>query len=193
MDEQRRKDIALFRISVLGPLVGAELAHGDLVELCRAAAERRWLCPDGKQRRIEARTIENWYYAYKKHGFAGLLPKGRKDLGTSEIRAEVAELLLRAKREKPRRSLARLIRMMVRAGKARSGELSRSSVHRLLQRQGASGRPKRGPAAERRSFLFEFRGELLIGDVLHVRRKVLDASGRPRKAYMLSQIDCATR
>jgi putative transposase len=193
MDEQRRQDIALFRISVLGPLVGAELAHGELVELCRAAAERRWLCPDGKQRRIEPRTIENWYYAYKNGGFARLLPRNRKDLGTSDIRAELADLLLRAKQEKPRRSVVRLIRMMVRAGKASPRELSRSSVHRLLQRHGASGRPERGPSAERRSFLYEFPGELLIGDVLHVHRKVLDASGRQRKAYMLSQIDCATR
>ncbi len=193
MDDKRRQDIALFRISVLGPLVGTELTHGELVQLCRAAAERRWLTPDGKHRHIEARTIENWYYAYRKRGFTGLLPKDRKDLGTSDIRPELAELLLRAKREKPRRSLQRLIRMMVRAGKAEARELSRSSVHRLLQRHQLSGRPKRGPAAERRSFLYEFPGELLIGDVLHVRRKVLDQHGRPRKTYMLSQLDCATR
>ena len=67
--------------------------------------------------------------------------------------------------------------MMVRAGHARIGELSRSAVHRLLARHGLSRRPERGPAAERRSFLYEHAGELLIGDALHPRRKVLVPGG----------------
>ena len=31
MDEKARQQLALFRISVLGPLVGARLEHGELV------------------------------------------------------------------------------------------------------------------------------------------------------------------
>ncbi|MGI5865365.1 MAG: Mu transposase C-terminal domain-containing protein [Myxococcales bacterium] len=193
MDDKTKEEIALFRIAVLGPLVGAELEHGDLLELCRQAAERRWEWPDGTLGRVEARTVENWYYAYRRGGFEALKPKDRKDLGQSEIRTEVADLLLRAKRERPRRSLRRLIRMMELAGKALPGELSRSSVHRLLARHGVSRRPLRGPTAERRSFIYEFAGELLVGDALHLRRRVLGPDGRPRKVYMLSQIDCATR
>lgn len=193
MDEKTKEEIALFRVAVLGPLVGAELEHGDLLELCRQAAERRWEWPDGSLGRVEARTVENWYYAYRRGGFAALKPKDRKDLGQSDIRDELADLVLRAKRERPRRSLNRLIRMMERAHKAKPGELSRSSVHRLLARHELSGRPRRGPTAERRSFIYEFAGELLVGDALHPRRRVLGPDGRPRKVYMLSQIDCATR
>jgi putative transposase len=40
MDDQTKQEIALFRISVLGPLVGARLDHGDVIELCREAAGR---------------------------------------------------------------------------------------------------------------------------------------------------------
>lgn len=193
MDDKTKQDLALFRVSVLGALVGAELSHGEVVALCREAALRTWEWPDGTKGRLSARTIEGWFYAYQRGSFAALLPKDRKDLGSSDIRPELAELLLRAKREKPRRSLRRLIRMMERAGKTQRGELSRSAVHRLLARHALSGRPVRGPSAERRSFLYELPGELLVGDALHPRRKVLDEQGRPRKAYMLSQIDCATR
>lgn len=193
MDDKTKQDIALFRHAVLGALVGAELEHGDLVELCREAAERRWEFPDGSVGEISARTIEGWYYAYKKGGLSALRPEDRSDLGVTDIRAELADLLLRAKREQPRRSLRRLIAMMVRAGHARTGELSRSAVHRLLVRHGLSRRPERGPAAERRSFLYEHAGELLIGDALHPRRKVFVPGGGLRKVYLLSQLDCATR
>jgi len=193
MDDKTKEAIALFRIAVLGPLISAELEHGDLAAHCRQAAERRWEWPDGTMCRVEARTIENWYYAFRQGGFAALKPRDRKDLGSSDIRPEVADLLVRAKRERPRRSLRRLIRMMERAGKAKPGELSRSAVHRLLAQHKISGRPASGPSAERRSFIYEFAGELLVGDALHLRRPVLGPDGRPRKAYLLSVIDSATR
>lgn len=193
MDDQTRHDIALFRVSVLGPLVGADLDHGDLVAYCREASQRRWMWPDGTLGHLAPRTIEGWYYAYRLGGFAALMPKDRADHGSTDIRPELADLILRVKRERPRRSIRRIIRLLVRAKKAAPGELSRGAVHRLLAHHRISYRPTRGPTAERRSFLFEFPGDLLVGDALHPRRRVITPDGTLRKVYMLSQIDCATR
>ena len=178
MDDKTKEEIALFRIAVLGPLVGAELEHGDLLELCRQAAERRWEWPDGTLGRVEARTVENWYYAYRRGGFEALKPKDRKDLGQSEIRTEVADLLLRAKRERPRCSLRRLIRMMELAGKRPARELS-------LLGSPLAGTPRssRRPLRHRREapFIYEFAGELLVGDALHLAAGSRP-DGRPRKS-----------
>lgn len=193
MDEKTKQDIALFRVSVLGPLVGAKLDHGDVLDLCREAAQRRWEWPDGALDKIAAETIRGWYYAYRKGGFAALMPRDRKDLGTTDIDADLAQLIVQAKRERPRRSIKRIIKILVRAGRTEAGVLSKSSVHRLLYAHGVSRVPRRGPSAERRSFLFENAGELLVGDVLHPHQKVIDEQGRLRKVYMLSQIDSATR
>jgi transposase InsO family protein len=193
MDDETKQDIALFRVAVLGALVGAELEHGDLAALCREAAERRWEWPDGTLERLSARTIEGWYYAYRHGGFAALMPKDRADLGTTDIRPDLAHLILCAKRERPRRSIKRIIKLLVRAKRATPGELSKASVHRLLERHDISSVPVRGPAAERRSFIHEFPGDLLVGDALHPHQRVIAPDGRLRKAYMLSQIDCATR
>jgi putative transposase len=63
----------------------------------------------------------------------------------------------------------------------------------LLQVHGASKRPVAGPGAERRSFIHEHAGDLWVGDGLHLHRPVLAPDGRPSKAYLLSQIDGATR
>lgn len=194
MDEDDdRQRIALWRFGVLGPLVSARLEHGDRRAWFRAAAERVHEHPSGRLVRLSARTIESWYLAYRRGGLRALEPGTRADCGQSRaIRAEVAELLLRAKREKPRRSIRRLIRMLERAGAVCVGELSRSSVHRLLASQGISARPTRGPATERRSFITEHAGDLCIGDALH-GPLVLAAGGGLRKAILFSELDCSTR
>lgn len=193
MDDGERQKVALWRMGVLGPLVSARLEHGDRRAYCEAAAERWHEPPDGELRKLSARTIEGWYHAFRRGGFQALFPEVRTDRGKSRaIKPEVAELVVRAKREKPRRSIRRIIRMMERAGVVKPKELSRSSVHRLLAVAGISHRPLRGPAGERRSFLMEHAGDLWIGDALH-GPLVLAPDGQLRKAYLLSQIDCATR
>jgi len=180
-------------MTVLGPLVSARLEHGDRRAFFEAAASRQHEHPDGRLVRLSARTIESWYHAYRRGGFGALFPSERNDRGvTRSIRPEVAEVLIAAKREKPRRSLRRLIAALERAHVVSPSELSRSSVHRLLKVHGLSARPLRGPAAERRSFIHEHAGDLWIGDALH-GPVVAWPKGPPRKAYMLSQIDCATR
>ena len=203
MDDDTRRAIALFRFGVLGPLVSARLEHGDRRAHFEAAARRDYVTPDGRIVRISARTIEAWYYAYRKHGLSGLGPASRGDCGASRsMSAEVADLVVRAKQEKPRRSIRRIIRMLERAGRVRPGELSRSSVHRLLAGKGISQRPTRaedadgqvaGSRVERRSYIAEHVGDLWVGDALHVRRPVAFPDGYVGKAYMLSQIDSASR
>jgi transposase InsO family protein len=194
MDEKARQEVALFRISVLGPLVGARLEHGELVELCREAAARAWELPSGEVIELSARTVEDWHYLYQAGGFAALHPKERSDRAQSRvIPAELAELILRLKQEKPRRSIKRIIRVLERAKKVPRGELTKSSVHRLLQVHGVSKRPVRGPEAARRSFIHEYAGDLWVGDGLHPRNPVILPDGRLCKVCLMSQIDGATR
>lgn len=193
MDDKDKRDIALWRLGVLGALVSARLEHGDRQQYFNEIAARVHLMPDGSAVELSARTIESWYYAYKHGGFEALYPCTRSDCGQSRaIAPDVAELVLRAKREKPRRSIRRIIRMLERAGRVKPGTLSRSSVHRLLKLAGISARPLRGPSAERRSFIAEHAGDLWVGDALH-GPMVIAPDGRLCKSYMLSQIDNATR
>jgi transposase InsO family protein len=104
----------------------------------------------------------------------------------------VADLIVRAKKEKPRRSIRRIIRMLERAGVVQRHELSSSSVHRLLKNAGISKRPLRGASDERRSFICEHAGDLWVGDALHGPLAV--APDRTvRKAYLISAIDDASR
>jgi transposase InsO family protein len=195
MDDDTRRAIGLFRFGVLGPLVSARLEHGDRTAyFAEAAARRHVMPPDGRIVQLSPRTIESWYHLYRHGGFDALVPDARADKGTSRvIRAEIADLVLRAKREKPRRSVNRIIRMLERAGVVKRGELARATVHRLLAVAGISARPVRGPSAERRSFIAEHAGDLWVGDAMHPRAPVIAPDGQLRKVILFSQIDSATR
>jgi len=193
MKHDDKQAIALWRLGVLGPLTSAHLEHGDRTRLLEEAASRVHERPDGERVEISARTIEAWYYVWRQGGFRALFPGDREDQGKSRaILPEIAEHILRAKRERPRRSIRRIIRMLERAGIVRTGELARSTVHRLLFAHGVSTRPLRGPAMERRSFLPEHAGYLWVGDSLH-GPPAIAPDGKVSKAYLLSQIDGATR
>lgn len=193
VDEEQRRAVALWRVSVLGPLVSARLEHGDVRALCEQAAARTHQLPDGRYVEVSWRTVETWYYAYKRGGFTALMPETRSDRGSSRvISAELADLIVRAKREKPRRSVRRIIRMLERAKIVERGELSRSTVHRLLSRHGASARPDREHAHERRSWMSEHAGDLWVGDVMHGPVAIAPDQVL-RKTYLISEIDSATR
>ena len=188
-DSDRRKDWALWRFSVLGPLISARLEHGDRRALVKEASARLHQAPDGVLRRIPQRTIENWFYAWRKGGLEALERVDRSDRGRTQIRDELQGLLLKLKRENPRRSIRRLIKILVRAKKARAGELTKSSVQRFLKRHGLSKRDSE--PRERRTFRHREPGEFWMGDVLHGPRVI--AEGRVRKSYLIAFIDSATR
>lgn len=194
MDYDDKTAAALWRFAVLGPLVSTELTHGDRKQLIGDAASRLWRRWDGKLTRVSERTIERWYYAYKRGGFDALRPQGRSDAGASRgIRPELAERLVLLKQQNMRRSVRRLIKLLERLGEARKGELKRSTVHRLLAAHGISHREVRGTEGdERRAFRPEHAGALWMGDVMH-GDKVLAPDGRLRKSYLHVFIDAATR
>lgn len=190
---QSPEDIALWRLSILGPLVSTRLQHGDRQAHFDGAAKIEYEQPDGQRVHVAARTIEDWYYAYLKGGWRALMPALREDRGRSRaIRPEIAERLIAAKRKRPRRSIGRLIKCFVRLGWVLDGELKRSTVHRLLQANALSLRPPREHGHERRSFLPEHASDLWVGDVMHgppVRRE----GGAQGKSYLITILDAATR
>jgi putative transposase len=184
---------ALFRLSVLGPLVSRErLARGELQQLIRELAQREYAIPGSRRHLLGEKTIEAWYYAWRRDGIAGLTPKVRVDRGESRLPAEVQAAIIAAKRENPRRSIRQIRRLLEAAGTVAQGRLSRSAIHRLLQRQGLSRLS--GSASqpeERRRFCAEHAGSIWYGDVMHGPR--LPLAGRVCKTYLVSLLDDASR
>ena len=185
--------MALFRLSVLGPLVSQQrLERGELKRLTRELAHRDYDIPGSDRRRVGEKTIESWFYAWRRGGIEALTPKCRSDRGRSKLAPAVQEAILQAKRDNPRRSLDQLIWCVEQQGVAARGTVPRSSVHRLLRRHGLS-RPTgaASEAEEFRSYEAQYAGDIWYGDVMHGPRVAVN--GKLRKVYLVSLMDDASR
>lgn len=185
--------VALFRYSVLGPLISrADLPRGELKATLRQLAVRHYDIPGSRNSHLSEKTIEGWFYDWRRGGIEALTPKRRSDRGQSKIAPEVQEAILAAKRENPRRSIRGIRRLLEQRGTVAKDELSRSSIHRLLQAHGLSRLA--GSASEpeeRRAYVAEYAGDIWYGDVMHGPR--VPIGGRMRKAYLVSLMDDASR
>ena len=106
--------VALFRLSVLGPLASRErLERGEIERLIEELASRTYSIPGAKRTRLGEKTIESWYYAWRRGGIEARRPQAAaRDKGCSKLSAQLQALCLQAKRENPRRSLNRLLRWL---------------------------------------------------------------------------------
>ena len=184
---------ALFRFSVLGPLISRRrLPRGELQKSLRELAAREYVIPGTDRRLLGEKTIEGWYYRYRARGLDGLIPKVRADRGQSKLSAAIQTAILDAKRANPRRSIRQIQRLLETAGTVARGTLSRSSIHRLLQQHGLSRIA--GSASlpeEKRSFVAACAGEIWYSDVMHGPR--VPIGRRLGKSYLVSLFDDASR
>jgi transposase InsO family protein len=185
--------VALFRYSVLGPLVSrAALQRGELKALLQELAARHYAIPGSRNSRLSEKTIEAWYYAWRRDGLEGLTPKVRSDRGQSKLAPELQAAILEAKRNNPRRSIRTIRRLLESRGAVAKGALSRSAIHRLLQAHGLSR--SSGSASEpeeRRAYVAAHAGDIWYGDVMHGPRVPMGEG--MRKAYLVSLMDDASR
>jgi putative transposase len=184
--------IALFRLSVLGPLASRErLEHGELTQIIRDLAKNRYDIPDSKRVFVSEKTIEHWYRLWKQDGINALAPKTRLDRGKSKLSQAVQDAIIECKTDNPKRSLDTIIMILEDSGLVARDELKRSSVHRLLQQRNLSRPTQSAPATERRSYNALSAGDLWCGDVMHGPKYLID--GVSRKVYLVSLMDDASR
>ena len=77
--------VAVFRHGVIGALTQAELEAGALHAALTALSQQRFVPPKAKTARtFSVPTLERWYYAFKKKGIHGLMPRPRSDKGRAQ-------------------------------------------------------------------------------------------------------------
>ena len=90
MDDAMRQKIALFRFSVIAPLVNDTFEAPSKEAFYRHLAGKEYNLPDGKQVRFAADTIKSWFLSYMRNGMDALIPKGRSDMGRSRALTDLA-------------------------------------------------------------------------------------------------------
>lgn len=192
MNEQDNA-VALFRLGVLGQLTTrSQLSRGELKTITRELSTKAYCIPRSSCCHLSAKTIERWYYAWKRGGFAALAPQRRSDRGQSSIDANLQQTIKKLKEENPARSLNTLLLLLESQGHITKGSLARATLHRFLQNNGISGRTiGDAQTIERRSFTAVHAGDIWQGDVLH-GPTIMTPTGM-RKTYLVSLLDDASR
>jgi transposase len=133
--------LALFRISVLGPLTSrGQLERGEIKAIVQELATKNYNIPDSRRVHLSAATIMRWYYSWVRGGIEALAPTSRSDKGHTQLSAEVQNTVLQLKKENPSRSLNTIISICERQGIVAKDKLSRASLHRFLRQQQLSKR-----------------------------------------------------
>ena len=82
MKLEKQQEIALMRYRTIAPLIaGLDENYPSKSAFYTEISAKGILGPDGKLHNYAPATIEKWYLNYQKHGFDGLIPKGRSDAG----------------------------------------------------------------------------------------------------------------
>jgi len=184
--------VALFRLSVLGQLVSRQhLARGELKAIVKELALKHYDIPGSRHTLLSEKTIEAWYYAWKKQGIDALAPKRRIDCGQSKIPEALQTALIKAKQDNPNRSLSSLLKFVQMEQLEGAQALSRSSVYRLLLSRGLARPMGTTQAKELRRFEADYPEDIIYGDVMHGPKVVVN--GKTQKSYLVSLMDDKSR
>ncbi len=194
-DEARRRERALCRYQVISAYLAIDPPRGRREALRQKLAAKLWRDPDGQPMQVAAETIRVWVRRYREGGFAALMDKPRARPGVQTLSPEIVERLGALEREVPERSLDRLLRIVEETGQVEPGRVTRSTLHRVLQAAGISGRP---PAASDDDDLDRFesdapnalwQSDLLKGPWLPDP----DKPGKMRRAHLYAFLDDHSR
>ena len=179
--DDRRRDIGLFRYSLIREAAAARLTHRERGELVRALAASDHVGPRGDRVRVSRPTLDRWIRAYRQGGFEALVPVPRRV--SPRTAADLLDLAVRLHKEVPRRTAAHIAVIVAERTGIRLGE-------RTVQRHFARLGLERGDPAPRRAFgRFEADrpNELWTGDALHGP----EVAGE--KSYLFAFIDDHSR
>jgi putative transposase len=195
MDEEQKKQIAVFRFGVIADFVsGARLPRGDRRRLLREKCSRKWTIPFSNRTRIGRSTIRDWIARYEAGGrqLEALYPEDRIDSGRSRsIDSETAANLIQLRKEMPKDTVAQVIATMEKRGMVSPHiRLAHTNVWRFFTRHGLMPAAE-AAAVDRRKFEAELPNDIWQSDVMHGPKVPVD--GRLKKTYLIAFIDDHSR
>lgn len=180
--QDRRRDVALFRYSLIREAADPALTKAERGRLVRALATREHSDHRGERVRVSRNTLDRWIRAWRAGGFEALIPSPRNAEAVTP--AAMLDLAVKLKREAPGRTAAQcaeIIRV------AEEWAPSERTIQRLFARLGLNTRPDGTPPVAFGRFEAAAPNDRWTGDALH--GPVVGA----HKAFLFAFIDDHSR
>ena len=191
MNDETRQKIALFRYSIIAPLIsGTYDSAKSKKAFFRDAATRIYTNPRGIDATLSAATIERWYYRYQRDDFDALLPKRRNDTGHSrKLDDDMIEQIKYLKKEYPRIPATLIHQKLISNNTIIKGEVSLSTINRYinqLNRENRFTNNKDMRRYERPHINEVWCGDSSVGPYLTI-------DGKKHKVWIIALLDDASR
>jgi putative transposase len=180
--DDRHRDVALFRYSLIREAADPALTKAERGRLARALAARDHSGPVGERVRVSRSTIDRWIRNWRAGGFEALVPVTRAAEPTTP--AAMLDLAVKLKREAPGRTAAQVAEIIA---TAEGSAPSPRTIQRLFARLGLNTRPDGTPPAAFGRFEAAAPNDRWTGDALH--GPVIGG----HKAYLFAFIDDHSR
>ncbi len=180
--QDRHRDVALFRYSLIREAADASLTKAERGAVVRSLARREHAGPDGERVQVSRNSIDRWIRAWRAGGFEALVPTAR----TAEPKtpAGLLELAVKLKREVPRRTAAQVAEIMA---TAETWAPSARTIQRHFARLGLNTRPDGSPPVAFGRFEAAAPNDRWTGDALH------GPLVEGHKAYLFAFVDDHSR
>ncbi len=180
--DDRRRDVALFRYSLIREAADPALTKAERGRLVRALAARDHTGPRGERVRVSRNTLDRWIRDWRAGGFEVLIPAARSAEPTTP--AATLDLAVKLKRETPGRTAAQVTEIIA---AAEGWAPSERTIQRLFARLGLNTRPDGTPPVAFGRFEAAAPNDRWTGDALH--GPVIGG----HKAYLFAFIDDHSR
>lgn len=133
MTNSEQEKIALFRYTIISPLISNLDDSKSKQEYFKSASEKSYVDPYGKTVTVSSGTVERWYYNYRKYGFDSLKPKKRKDLGCQrKIDSDLGYIINHYIDTHPRLPATAIRQCLIENGDIINNEVSLSTITRYI-------------------------------------------------------------
>lgn len=190
MNEEEKKKIALFRFSLIAPLLNQTFKESTAKAYIEEICARTYDVPVYGTKEYVPETIKGWLLDYRKHGIEGLYPLTRNDKGKPRsLSEEVKQYILDAKNFYPDRSAKSIYHELIAKGIASFESISLCTVQRFIKNHGL--RKCDSNVKDRRAFEMEYPGDCWQSDIS--MGPYLTLNGRKHKTYIIAFLDDASR
>ena len=190
MKQDFERQIALFRYSLIAPIVANTYEAASIAQYLNKVASKIHKLPDGKKVKYSSNTLRSWYYEYKKNGIDSLCPKKRCDLGCPRrLTNNTIERIHEIKDKFPYITAKAVYQKLVEEGYMKAKTASLSTIQRYIRENNL--KPKQLTGKQRKSYEMEFANDCWQADTSF--GPVIKINGKKKRTYLVAFIDDASR
>lgn len=190
MTEEEKQAIALFKYSLIAPLVAGSYMEASKAEYYRQTAVKEYTFPNGEHTRYSTGTLKKWYCDYCRKGLEALKPLTRCDLGRSRKLSESAMIKIYEYRlQMPYITVKKIYDKLIEEGYINQKDISVDTIYRYMR---GNSELKHSPQTkECLAFEFEHAGDCWQADSSH--GPTIMVEGKKVTTWLISFQDDASR